>query len=142
MTEGRGAAEGVVGSWGVYPRGGLSLHRHVQRSACYCLTTRWPKRAEGVGRLLTLPGAGSAREDPPDRIPAGEIKGGYTEGDQRLREHINNSHVRKGEVMSLRPEPPCPIPPETAHVAHAAFPRRNPYLRLRDHFGALYTGIE
>ena len=41
--------------------------------------------------------------------------------------------------MSLRPEPPCPIPPETARVAHAAFPRGNPYLRLRDHFGALYT---
>jgi len=41
--------------------------------------------------------------------------------------------------MSLRPEPVCPVPAETAHVARAAFRRGNPYMRLRDHFATLYT---
>ena len=41
--------------------------------------------------------------------------------------------------MSLRPEPVCPVPAETARIAHAAFPRGNPYLRLRDHLSTIYT---
>lgn len=40
--------------------------------------------------------------------------------------------------MSLRPEPFCPVPEETARVAHAAFPKGHPYLRIRDTFGALF----
>ena len=41
--------------------------------------------------------------------------------------------------MSLRPEPIGPVPEETARVARAAFPRGNPWLRLRDELGTIYT---
>ncbi len=41
--------------------------------------------------------------------------------------------------MSLQPQPPNPIPEETARVAHAAFPQANTYMRMRDHFGALFS---
>lgn len=41
--------------------------------------------------------------------------------------------------MSLHPEPLTPVPADTARVAHAAFPKGNVYLRMRDEFGRLYT---
>ena len=40
--------------------------------------------------------------------------------------------------MSLQPSPIPPIPDETARVVHAAFPRGNTYLRLREELGPLY----
>jgi len=40
--------------------------------------------------------------------------------------------------MSLKPEPIGPVPEETARIAHAAFPKGNLYLRLRDELGTLY----
>jgi transposase len=39
----------------------------------------------------------------------------------------------------LRPMPIEPIPPETARVARAAFPKGNRYLRLADELDALFT---
>ena len=44
--------------------------------------------------------------------------------------------------MSLHPEPIEPVPEETARVARAAFPRVNPYLRLRDTLGSIYTDAD
>src|SRR5262244_1354631 len=41
-------------------------------------------------------------------------------------------------VMSLRPQPIGPIPEQTARVAHAAFPKGNPYLMLRDQLGTIF----
>src|SRR5919197_4380822 len=41
-------------------------------------------------------------------------------------------------VMSLHPQPIDPIPEETARVARAAFPKGNPYMRMRDELGVLY----
>src|ERR671923_2965462 len=40
--------------------------------------------------------------------------------------------------MSLRPELIGPVPEETARIARAAFPRGNPWLRLRDELGTIY----
>jgi transposase len=40
--------------------------------------------------------------------------------------------------MSLRPDLIGPIPEETARVAHAAFPKGHPCLRLRDSLGTIY----
>ena len=40
--------------------------------------------------------------------------------------------------MSLRPQPIGPIPEQTVWVAHAAFPKGNPYLTLRDHLGTIF----
>jgi transposase len=40
--------------------------------------------------------------------------------------------------MSLHHELAGPVPEETARVARAAFPKGNPYLRLRDELGTLY----
>src|SRR3712207_8090552 len=40
--------------------------------------------------------------------------------------------------MSLRPEPIGEIPPETVHVARAAFPKGTVVTRLRDEFSELY----
>ncbi len=34
------------------------------------------------------------------------------------------------------------IPDETARVAHAAFPKGNPYLRMRDALGPIYLNPE
>jgi len=42
--------------------------------------------------------------------------------------------------MSLRPRPDdVTLPEATAQVAHAAFPKGNPYLTLRDELGPIYT---
>jgi transposase len=40
--------------------------------------------------------------------------------------------------MSLRPQPLTPVPDQTARVAHAAFPKGNPYLTLRDTLGTIF----
>jgi transposase len=39
--------------------------------------------------------------------------------------------------MALHPTPIEPVPPETARVAHAAFPKGNVYLQMRDLLGVL-----
>lgn len=41
--------------------------------------------------------------------------------------------------MSLKPRPIGEIPPDTAEVAHAVFPKGNLYLQIRDELGTLYT---
>ena len=41
--------------------------------------------------------------------------------------------------MSLRPSSESCIPEETARVAHAAFPKGHPYLRMRDALGPIYS---
>ena len=41
--------------------------------------------------------------------------------------------------MSLKPQTFNPIPEATLHVAEAAFPTPNVYMRMRDKFGSLYT---
>jgi transposase len=40
--------------------------------------------------------------------------------------------------MSLKPQAVGPVPELTAQVAHAAFPKGNPYLLLRDRLGSFY----
>src|SRR6478609_4014244 len=40
--------------------------------------------------------------------------------------------------MSLQPRPTPPVPGHTARVAPAAFPKGNPYLRLRDELGTVF----
>ena len=40
--------------------------------------------------------------------------------------------------MSLQPSPVPPVPELTARVARAAFPKGNPYLRLRDELGPVF----
>ena len=40
--------------------------------------------------------------------------------------------------MCLHPSPVDPVPEETARVARAAFPKGNPYLRLRDELGTVF----
>ena len=40
--------------------------------------------------------------------------------------------------MSLRPHALESVPEETARVAHAAFPKGNPYLLLRDTLGTIF----
>ena len=44
--------------------------------------------------------------------------------------------------MSLQTQPDLSIPEATVQVAHAAFPKGNPYLQLRDELGRLYTDDE
>jgi transposase len=41
--------------------------------------------------------------------------------------------------MSLKPKALDLIPDETARVAHAAFPKGNIYLRIRDEPGPIYS---
>ena len=40
--------------------------------------------------------------------------------------------------MSLKPEELGPIPEETARVAHAAYPKGNVFMRMRDELGVIY----
>jgi transposase len=42
-------------------------------------------------------------------------------------------------MAMLRPDIISPIPEETARIAHAAFPKGHPYLRLADELGTLFT---
>ena len=44
--------------------------------------------------------------------------------------------------MSLRAELIGPVSEETARVARAAFRRGNPYVRLRDELGSVYTDVD
>lgn len=41
--------------------------------------------------------------------------------------------------MSLKPQPIQSVPPETARVARAAFPKGNIYLKLRDQLGTIFS---
>ena len=41
--------------------------------------------------------------------------------------------------MSLHPQPVGPVPEETVRVAHAAFPKGNRYMRMRDTIGVIHT---
>ena len=40
-------------------------------------------------------------------------------------------------MMSMRPQEISPVPEETARVAHAANPRGNSYMRMRDELGSI-----
>jgi len=40
--------------------------------------------------------------------------------------------------MTLHPQPFTAVPPETARVARAVFPRGNLYMLLRDELGEIY----
>src|SRR3989440_13094921 len=40
--------------------------------------------------------------------------------------------------MSLKPEPICPVPQETARVAKAAFPKGSTFIKMRDELGVLF----
>src|SRR4051812_42900702 len=44
----------------------------------------------------------------------------------------------RGASMSLKPNPVSDVPELTARVARAAFPKGNPYLRLRDELGPVF----
>jgi hypothetical protein len=44
--------------------------------------------------------------------------------------------------MSLHPTVSGEVPASTATVARAAFPRGNPYLRLRDQLGTIFTDAQ
>ena len=41
--------------------------------------------------------------------------------------------------MSLKPQPVCPVPQETARVARAAYPKGNLYMQMRDVLGSIFT---
>ncbi len=41
--------------------------------------------------------------------------------------------------MSLHPQVFCPVPEETTRVAHAAYPKGNLYLQVRDELGTFYN---
>lgn len=40
--------------------------------------------------------------------------------------------------MSLKPQPISPVPEETARIAHAAYPKGNVYMHMRDELGTIY----
>jgi transposase len=44
--------------------------------------------------------------------------------------------------VSLQPDRVSPVPELTARVAHAAFPKGNPYLRLRDQLGTVFCDAD
>src|SRR5436190_23870318 len=46
------------------------------------------------------------------------------------------------KAMSLKPQEVNPIPEETIRVAHAAFPKGNALMRLRDLLGPIYTDAQ
>src|SRR5215471_9057723 len=47
--------------------------------------------------------------------------------------------TRKESIMSLHPHTIDPIPDQTARIARAAFRRGNPFMRMRDEIGTLFT---
>src|SRR5215468_8270950 len=51
---------------------------------------------------------------------------------------LSHPPTRRMSVMSLHPHALAPVPDDTARVAHAAFPKGNPYLLLRDTLGTIF----
>src|SRR5215813_9450602 len=51
---------------------------------------------------------------------------------------LSHPPTRRMSVMSLHPHALEPVPEDTARVAHAAFPKGNPYLLLRDTLGTIF----
>src|SRR3989441_5706027 len=51
---------------------------------------------------------------------------------------LSHPTSRRMSVMSLHPHALAPVPEETTRVAHAAFPKGNPYLLLRDTLGTIF----
>src|SRR6266702_5374940 len=49
-----------------------------------------------------------------------------------------SSRSSRRESMSLKPQEIGPIPEETARVAHAAYPKGNVFMRMRDELGTIY----
>ena len=41
--------------------------------------------------------------------------------------------------MSLKPQAISPTPEETARIAHAAYPKGNMYMQMRDELGSIYA---
>src|SRR5262245_40448907 len=48
----------------------------------------------------------------------------------------------RGAPVSLKPRPVPDVPELTARVARAAFPKGNPYLRLRDELGPVFRDAD
>src|SRR5947209_6517982 len=57
----------------------------------------------------------------------------------RMRRDARPFAKRKEGSMSLHPHTIDPIPEQTARIAHAAFRRGNPVMRMRDEVGTLFT---
>src|SRR5260370_29764424 len=56
-----------------------------------------------------------------------------------LRKGLSSTFFRKEKkVMSLKPEPIGPIPPETVRLAKAVFPEGSTFMKMRDELGTLY----
>src|SRR6476659_7341456 len=51
---------------------------------------------------------------------------------------VSHPPTRRRSVLSLHPHALEPVPEDTARVAHAAFPKGNPYLLLRDTLGTIF----
>jgi transposase len=51
---------------------------------------------------------------------------------------LQRAKKERGENMSLKPEPICPVPQETARVAKAAFPNGSTFIKMRDELGVLF----
>jgi len=46
--------------------------------------------------------------------------------------------VQRRKAMSLKPERINPVPEETARIAHAAYPKGNVFMQMRDELGTVY----
>src|SRR3989440_11551339 len=56
-----------------------------------------------------------------------------------LRKRLPGTFFRKEKkVMSLKPEPIGPIPPEIVRLAKAVFPEGSTFMKMRDELGMLY----
>ena len=44
--------------------------------------------------------------------------------------------------MSLKAQPICPVPQETARIARAAYPKGNLCIQMRDVLGTIYTDAD
>jgi transposase len=73
-----------------------------------------------------------------------DIVGEFTAGRQTavLNGMTRQRSPPRGPYASLKPSPVPDVPEMTARVSRAAFPKGNPYLRLRDELGSVFRAAD
>jgi transposase len=60
-------------------------------------------------------------------------------GEEKVSQTVKKAYQMRRNKMSLKPQGIAPIPETTARFAHAAFPKGNAIMRLRDALGPIYA---
>ena len=66
----------------------------------------------------------------------------YSSATLHTPQEVVQSNLLENTAMSIHPQPIDPVLEDTAHLARAAFPKGNLYMRMRDVLGTIYDDEE